>query len=439
MPNRECLRRDAAIEWYARNRARSAHLFDLLSDRAYYERPISLRHPIVFYEGHLVAFSLNTLVKSALGRPGVDEALEQLFARGIDPEAPSARTIRWPERTVVREFVAAADRLVVAALATADLDVPGHPWLDRADAVFTILEHEAMHHETLRYMWHRLPFEHKRRPPDYVAVTTAPAVRADDIAIPAGSARLGAARGEIPFGWDNELGELRVDVGAFTIDRHDVTNAAFLEFVDAGGYDDPAWWEPADWAWIREDQISHPPFWERSGDRWMWRGMFESIPLPERWPVYASQAEAAAFARWRGRRLPTEAEFHRAAYGSGGPERPYPWGVDVPTSLHGVFDFASWDPHPVGTHPAGRSPFGVEDLVGNGWEWTSSRFAPFPGFTIRATYPGYSADFFDDAHYVLKGASSATACELIRPTFRNWYRKRYPFVYASFRTVREGA
>ena len=109
--------------------------------------------------------------------------------------------------------------------------------------------------------------------------------------------------------------------------------------------------------------------------------MFGLIPLPAAWPVYVSHAEASAYARWRGGRLPTEAEYQRAAYGS--PEdtaRAFPWGDAPPDPSRGVFDFAGWDPQPVGTHPAGRSAWGVHDLVGNGWEWTSSIFRPFPGF-----------------------------------------------------------
>jgi formylglycine-generating enzyme required for sulfatase activity len=169
--------------------------------------------------------------------------------------------------------------------------------------------------------------------------------------------------------------------------------------------------------------------------------MFERIPLPPSWPVYVSHAEAAAYARWSGARLPTEAEFQRAAYGhdedaarQGEPR--YPWGDAEPTGAHGVFDFTSWDPEPAGSHPEGQSAWGIEDLVGNGWEWTGSAFTPFPGFRAMPSYPEYSADFFDGAHFVLKGASPATARELLRPTFRNWFRSRYPYVYATFRCVR---
>ncbi len=439
---RSVLDRDALVAWYRRNRERSRALFDLLDEQAYYTKPISLRHPIVFYEGHLPAFSFNTLVKRALGGASIDSRLESLFARGIDPSDESAAAARpelqWPARDAVREFGKEADRQVLNALAHADLDRPGDLLLDRAEAVFTILEHEAMHQETLLYMWHRLGFDRKRRPADYRPRIDGAVPRQEWMSIPRGRATLGVDRTSVPFGWDNELPSSTADVGAFAIERHDVTNAAFLEFVEAGGYEDERWWQADDRAWLEQDRIRHPLFWERQGSQWQWRGMFELVPLPLAWPVYVSQAEATAYARWRGARLATEAEFQRAAFGApDGIERQHPWGDTPPDSRHGVFDFTSWDPEPVGSHPAGRSAWGVDDLVGNGWEWTSTPFAPFAGFRPMASYPEYSADFFDGEHFVIKGASPATARELIRPSFRNWFRGRYPYVYATFRCVKD--
>jgi len=407
-------------DWYSRNRARTQALFDLIADEAYYSRPIDLRHPIVFYEGHLPAFSFNTLVKRALGGASIDPSLEALFARGIDPSAADGAGTdgrAWPARTTVQQFCAEADRRVRTALERGDLDRPGDPLLDRSEAVFAILEHEAMHHETLLYMLHRLPFDHKRRPPTYRPLVDGNVLAQEWIDIPAGRATLGADERALRFGWDNERPHHTADVAAFAIQRHDVTNADFLEFVNAGG---------------------RPPiFWERRDDNWYWRAMFDRIPLPVSWPVYVSHAEASAYAEWRGWRLPSEAEFQRAAYGTAeGRERVHPWGSTIPSPAHGVFDFTSWDPEPAGSHPAGRSAWGVDDLVGNGWEWTSTVFAPFPGFRPLPSYPEYSADFFDGEHFVMKGASPATARELVRPTFRNWFRPRYPYVYATFRCVR---
>ena len=419
------LDRDAALSWYARNRQRSRALFDMLPEDVYYGRPIDLRHPIVFYDGHLPGFSFNTLVKRALDRPSIDARLESLFARGIDPHESrrsggGGEADAWPSRDVVRAFVQEADARVVDALMHADLERPGDPLLDRADAVFTILEHEAMHQETLLYMWHRLPFSQKRRPAEYAPRTNGRAPVEEWRDVPAGPAALGADRATLVFGWDNELPSCVAEVPAFEIQRHDVTNARYMEFVEAGGYSNQRWWLPEDWRWVQGEKLSHPLFWERVDGEWSWRGMFELIPLPASWPVYVSHAEANAYARWRGCRLPTEAEYQRAATGA----------------AVGLCDFVSWDPEPAGERAAGASDYGVEDLVGNGWEWTGSTFGPFPGFRPSASYPEYSADFFDGEHFVMKGASPATARELVRPTFRNWFRPRYPYVYATFRCAR---
>jgi iron(II)-dependent oxidoreductase len=437
--------RQALSEWYQRNRARSAQLFDLVDEASYYSQPIDLRHPIVFYEGHLPAFSFNTLVKRGLGGSSIDARLEKLFARGIDPrESQTNDSIGWPSRAEVKAFAAEADERILAALEHDDIEQPGHPLLDQAEAAFSILEHEAMHQETLLYMWHRLPLEAKRAPAGYAPRTEGATPLQFDITVPGGTAPLGVGADDVEFSWDNERPRTVAEVDEFAIDAHNVTNEAFLEFVQAGGYRDPQYWRADDFAWITEHRIEHPLFWEREGDaaatpnvsNFMWRGMFQRFPLPMSWPVYVSQAEAFAFANWRGRRLPTEAEYQRAAFGSStGESRKYPWGNAEPDATRGVFDFASWDPEPAGSRPGGMSGWAIHDLAGNGWEWTGTVFAPFDGFTPIPSYPEYSADFFDGEHFVMKGASPATARELLRPSFRNWFRPRYPYVYAGFRTV----
>jgi formylglycine-generating enzyme required for sulfatase activity len=239
----------------------------------------------------------------------------------------------------------------------------------------------------------------------------------DSIHIPRGLATLGAARGN-GFGWDNEFPSFVVDVPEFTIDAHKVTNGAYLEYVEAAG-------------------AKAPHFWVHGEREWYWRGMFALTPLPLDAPVYVTHQEAAAFASWRNARLPSEAEFHRAAYGTPqGEERLHPWGDEPPDATRGNFDFAAYDPVVIDAHPAGASAWGVHELVGNGWEWTSTAFDGFRGFEPMASYRVYSADFFDGAHFVLKGASPVTARELIRRSFRNWFRPNYPFVYATFRCAR---
>jgi gamma-glutamyl hercynylcysteine S-oxide synthase len=163
--------------------------------------------------------------------------------------------------------------------------------------------------------------------------------------------------------------------------------------------------------------------------------MFDDVVLPLEWPVYVSQAEASAYARWAGKSLPTEAEWQRAAYGSDLKPRADPWGNEQPVPNRGNFNFQSWDPTPVNAFPKGQSAFSVHDMLGNGWEWTSSAFKPFPGFKPFPFYPGYSADFFDGKHFVMKGGSARTAACMLRPSFRNWFQAHYQNVYAGFRCV----
>jgi len=447
--------RPALAEWYRRNRERSRALFDLIDPDVYYTRPIALRNPIVFYEGHLPAFSVISFLKRGLGHPGVELRYETLFARGIDPDSEQEAVPRsgsgtiWPARQEILDYGGGVDAAILQALEQASFDLAGttHPAMSRGEAIFTALEHEAMHQETLLYMWRRLPYAHKRKPQGVQYELDAAPPPNRQVNVPAGPAGLGARRGRIPFGWDNEFDELIVPVPAFDIDAHSVTNAEYLQFIGDGGYERRELWDDASWEWREAEKVSYPAFWVPESDgaragsalakeRWAWRGMFEDIPLPAAWPVYVSQAEASAYARWLGRRLPSEAEFHRAAFGTpAGSDSPHPWGAADPAPHHGNFDFTSWEPVPAGARPQGASAWGVQDLVGNGWEWTETEFGPFPGFEPMPSYPEYSAEFFDGRHVVLKGASPATARELIRPSFRNWFRTNYPYVYAKFRTV----
>ena len=400
---------ESLIEWHRAIRARTRGLFELITPDAYYDRPIALRNPIVFYEGHLPAFAVNTLVKLSLRGKGIDERIETLFARGIDPESEDAvksPTDVWPAREDVQAYATEADALIERTLR--------ETFLEGGEAVFTVLEHELMHQETLIYMLHELPYGKKVWSGRLQPADCRRAEAHRSIRIPRGKATLGAPR-DGRFGWDNEFPELIVDVDAFEIDSRNVTNGEYLEFVEATG-------------------AKLPHFWNENRQ---WRGMFAAVPLPLDAPVYVTYEEASSYARWKGARLPTEAEYHRAAYGTpSGEERLHPWGDDPPDATRGNFDFASWEPVAAGSFPNGASAWGVLDLVGNGWEWTSTPFAPFPGFEAMPSYPVYSADFFDDAHFVLKGASPVTPRELVRRTFRNWFRPNYPYVFATFRCVR---
>jgi ergothioneine biosynthesis protein EgtB len=409
----------------AKARVETDKLFDLIHPDFLYERPIAERHRIVFYLGHLEAFDWNLLRPHMRNAESFDARLDHLFAFGIDPVdggLPSDTPSDWPGIDEVHRY----NRRVRQALDSVEHD----------DTILHMaLEHRWMHAETLAYMLHRLPLERKRAQPQAPAPLGDPAHN-EMLAIPAGLVTLGLARNSA-FGWDNEFDEHQVKLPAFAIDRYKVTNADFLEFVEAGGYQKRNLWTDAAWQWKETAHIASPAFWRRPQGEWLLATMFDEIPMPADWPVYVSHAEASAYASWAGARLPSEAEWQRAAYGSPeGFERQYPWGDEPPGQRHGYFEFSRWDPHPVGAFPCARSAFGLDGLLAAGWEWTASAFAPFPGFEAHASYPNYSAAFFDGKHYVLKGGSPRTAACLLRRSFRNWFQPHYQYAYAGFRCAK---
>jgi len=361
-------------------------LFGLVRPDALYDRPIPERHRIIFYLGHLEAFDWNLIARYALDKRPFHAEFDHLFAFGIDPppgQLPNDQPSDWPSLAEVQRYV----QRVRDELDTVLDDVP-------EQLLHVALEHRLMHAETLAYILHQLPYESKIAPG-----LKRPAASAEPLAsmltIPAGTARLGLAPGE-GFGWDNEFDAHEVAVPEFSIGKYKVTNRDYLDFVREGA--------------------ETPFFWADRAGRWMYRGMFAEVPLPLDAPVYVTWEEASAYASWRGKALPSEPQYHRASEGA------------VPVNC----DFASWDPVAVTEGEVSGRP---SQIVGNGWEWTSTVFGPFQGFAPFPFYENYSAPFFDGQHYVLKGGSPRTAACFLRPSFRNWFRPAYPYIYATFRMV----
>jgi formylglycine-generating enzyme required for sulfatase activity len=364
-------------------------LFRLVGPGSWYERPVAERHRMIFYLGHLEAFDWNLIARYALDEPAFQPEFDRLFAFGIDPppgELPGDRPADWPALAEVERYVQQTrerlDRL--AGEVSEQL---------RQVAI----EHRLMHAETFAYILHQLPYDQKLAQDSETPALPSHQPQQRMIEVPRGMARLGLEASE-GFGWDNEFEVHCVDVPAFAVGRYKVTNGEYLEFVRQGA--------------------EAPFFWGGTEERRTFRGMFEEYPLPLDAPVYVTHDQASAYAAWRGMRLPTEAEFHRAAAGA-------------PHSSN--TDFRHWDPIPVTADDNGYA--GAMQTAGNGWEWTASVFAPFPGFRAFPFYENYSAPFFDGRHYVLKGASPRTAKRFLRPSFRNWFRASYPYVYATFRLV----
>jgi formylglycine-generating enzyme required for sulfatase activity len=390
----------------ARVRSLTDRLFRQVNPEAYYDRPIPERHRILFYIGHLEAFDWNLIGKNGLGLNAISEELDKLFAFGIDPpigQPPQDQPSDWPSLEQTRAYVETVREKLDAAIEAAPLEM-----------VAMALEHRLMHAETLIYILHNLPYERKVAADQEVA-TICPILKLGMIELTAGTVTLGKQRGE-GFGWDNEFEQHTQHVAAFAMSKYKITNGQYLEFVKAGG--------PAPHYWLSRDRA------------WFYRGMNAEIPLPVDWPVYATQSQAEAYAQWAGKSLPTEAQFHRAAFGTiEQGEQSFPWGNEPTNARFGNFNFYHADLLPVAATPEGDTELGISQLVGNGWEWTRTPFKPFSGFAASPAYPGYSANFFDDDHFVIKGASCATDARLVRPSFRNWFRRDYPYAYTTFRLV----
>ena len=375
----------------AEAREQTDDLFRLVRPTSLYERPIPERHRIVFYLGHLEAFDWNLIGRYALDIRSFQPEFDRLFAFGIDPppgQLPADQPSDWPSLAEVERYNLRTRDEIDDLLS----EVP-------EQLCHVAIEHRLMHAETFAYILHNLAYEQKVGPQTGPSATPAARPVQQMIEILAGEARLGRDPAD-GFGWDNEFCAHTVEVPAFSIARYKVTNGDYLEFVHAGA--------------------DAPFFWVERDGRWFCRGMFSETPLPLDCPVYVTYREAEAYAKWRGAKLPTEPQFHRAT-------------GDPPVS--GNFDFRHWDPIPVNASDGDSGATGPQQMYGNGWEWTSSVFAPFPGFEPFPFYTNYSAPFFDGDHYVLKGASPRTAACFLRPSFRNWFRPEYPYLYATFRLV----
>eukprot|EP01135_Chromosphaera_perkinsii_P010139 Nk52_evm5s2039 gene=Nk52_evmTU5s2039 len=437
---------------------RSDWLFGLLTNEGYLERPIGLRFPFIFYEGHLVAFNWKQFIKY-LEIPATEAAeFDNLFERGIDPDVETGECHQhsadlnadkdyWPGLEQVHDYRDSIRKKVLANMSK--LCHTGKEKFGGIKVLDLCLEHELMHQETLLYMFTQLDKRFIQSQFHGIELESVDLSElANDnclgftkyIVIPPGSVTLGGEESATEFKWDIETPENESFVESFSIRETPITIREFVNFVEAGGYSKSSYWLPEDWAWKEKSNLQFPASWaydEESG-KWVVKTVTSctSTDLVPSWPVYVSLAEARAYCCWKGNlRLPTEQEYHRATFSTGmNTRRTFPWGEDAPSPVKGNFGFYELAPSPVHRSPEGASFWGLLDTVGNGWELTESIFGGLPGYRANIpTYPGYSADFFDDKHYVVCGASWATDLQLVRNSFRNWYQAHYPYVFAKFR------
>ena len=420
-----------------RARRRTQVLTDAVDDQDLVAQHSPLMSPLVWDLAHVGNQEELWLLRDVGGRePILPPTVDQLYDAFQHPRADRP-TLPLLDPGQSRRYVSDVRGRVLDLLEQVPLD--GRPLLENGFAFGMIVQHEQQHDETM-LATHQLrrgePVLAAPAPPRATPPTTSlPA----DVLVPAGAFTMGTSTDA--WALDNERPAHQVELPAYRIDTVPVSNGDYLRFMRAGGYEDERWWTPAGWAHRSNAGLLAPLFWSRDGSDWVRRrfGYLEAVPLDEP-VVHVSWFEADAYARWAGRRLPTEAEWEKAARFDPvtGRSRRYPWGDEDPSDRVANLGQRHLQPAPVGSYPAGASPLGVRQLVGDVWEWTSSDFHGYPGFRAWP-YREYSEVFFGGEYKMLRGGSFATDAAACRGTFRNWDYPVRRQIFAGFRCAVDAA
>ncbi|MEI5009526.1 ergothioneine biosynthesis protein EgtB [Streptomyces sp. NPDC058423] len=424
--------RKRALEALTTARARTTLLTECVDDDELTAQHSPLMSPLVWDLAHIGNQEEQWLLRAVAGRDAIRPEIDSVYDAFEHPRA---------ERPTLPLLSPAESRTYASDIRGRVLDIlEAHPLhgsalVDSAFAFGMIAQHEQQHDETMliTHQLRRGPAALDAPEPPGGGTTGLPA----EVLVPAGPFTMGTSAE--PWALDNERPAHHRQVDAFLIDTTPVTNGAFQAFVADGGYTDERWWAPEGWDQIRKHDIGAPLFWRREGGQWLRRRFGVTEPVPEDEPVlHVSWYEADAYARWAGRRLPTEAEWEKAARHdpASGRSRRYPWGDEDPTPGRANLGQRHLRPAPAGAYPEGASPLGVRQLIGDVWEWTSSDFLPYPGFAAFP-YREYSEVFFGPGHKVLRGGSFAVDPVACRGTFRNWDLPVRRQIFSGFRTARD--
>ena len=428
-------------------RAVTLALFDVAREEDLRESPGFGFRPILWHLAHIGVFESYWLLQKLRGEPSPDERYERVF----DPiTTPREESKNLPTRREMEDYLARVRLRAFDALDGADFDAED-PLLRGGYVFRLVLEHERQHQETLAYLLQMLDPSKKSRPAgsgigdgdEEARSLRAPraevvAVRAGEtVTVPEGSFVRGSAWDS--FAYDNESPAHEVFLPAFRLDPLPTTNAEFAEFVAEGGYGRREFWSEEGWGWREKESWAHPLYWTPEGAGWRERRMFDEGRLALDHPVVGvSWYEAEAYARFRGKRLPTEAEWEKAASWDAARARKsrFAWGDAEPSDSLCNFGFNRWGTTPVGRFTEGASPYGCLDMTGNVWEWTADPFEAYAGFE-PFPYPEYSQLWFDGDHRVLKGGSWATSAPVLRTSFRNFFRRHFRIAFAGLRLAED--
>ncbi|MEU6526236.1 ergothioneine biosynthesis protein EgtB [Streptomyces sp. NPDC046924] len=394
-----------------------------------------LMSPLVWDLAHIGNQEEQWLLRAVAGQEAIRPEIDSVYDAFEHPRAERPRLPLLPPEEARRYVADVRGRALDVLEATA---FHGERLTEAGFAFGMIAQHEQQHDETMliTHQLRRGPQALTAPDPEPVPLFTGPS----EVLVPGGPFTMGTS--DEPWALDNERPAHRREVAPFHIDTTPVTNAAYQAFVEDGGYDDPRWWTARGWDHIRRNSVTAPLFWQRDGapgtGRWLRRrfGVTEAVP-PDEPVLHVCWYEADAYARWAGRRLPTEAEWEKAARHDPAGDRSarYPWGDAEPGPEHANLGQRHLRPAPAGSYPAGESPLGVRQLIGDVWEWTSSDFLPYPGFRAFP-YKEYSEVFFGSGYKVLRGGSFAVDAVACRGTFRNWDHPVRRQIFSGFRTAR---
>jgi iron(II)-dependent oxidoreductase len=425
-------------------RAQTLRLFDLADERDLHESPGFGYRPLIWHLAHIGVFESYWLWQKLRGLPAPDESYERIF----DPiQTPREESKHLPTRREMEDYLRRVRAGVLESLDGFDFD-SADP-LKRGGYLFRlVLEHEQQHQETLAYLFQMLDPAKKTRPASSIFRAASSEMVSDAVSgmvsdaagemvsINAGSFQMGAVWDS--FAYDNEYPAREVFVSRFKLARAPVTNDEYARFVEEGGYERHEFWNEEGWRWREKESWTCPLYWRRAGG-WVERRMFEEAAPQVDHPVTGvSWYEAEAYARFAGKRLPTEAEWEKAASWdeARASKRRYAWGDAEPDDSRCNFGQHTWGTTRVGLFPSGASAYGCLDMTGNVWEWTATPFDGFDGFE-SFPYPEYSQEWFDGDHRVLKGGSWATHPSILRTSFRNFFRRHFRIAFAGFRLAED--
>jgi 5-histidylcysteine sulfoxide synthase/putative 4-mercaptohistidine N1-methyltranferase len=410
-------------------------LFETLSDdRAYYQKAIPLRHPLIFYFGHTATFFVNKLVLAGLIDQRVNSQFESMFAIGVDEmswDDLDEAHYDWPTVKEVQSYRSQVTALINHLIQTTPLSLPitwESPWW----TIMMGIEHEHIHLETSSVLIRQQNLDWVQPHADWAPCQeSGEAPINETVEIPAGKVKIGKRYDDYYYGWDNEYGEHESDIKAFRASRYLVSNQAFLEFVKAGGYQDHSLWPEEGLEWLKFTKAEYPSFWLQDDEGFKLRLMAEVVAMPWDWPAEVNYHEAKAFCNWLVKetgeqvRLPTEDEWYRI-YDHAGVEE-LEQSEQSSANLH--LDHAA-SSCPVNRHAHGE----LYDVVGNVWQWTETAIYPFEQFKVHPFYDDFTMPTFDGRHNIFKGGSWISCGNESRKSARYAFRKHF-FQHAGFRYV----